>query len=136
MKKKKKKLLIIPVIIFSVIALLVIAGLTKTDGGFKFDENIYINGESVRGMTKDKAEKVVSQKLSKDIKDSSIDLKYGDKTWHFSADELKVDDVNIYTGAKFVVVYLGNIMTMPGLPLHPNYEQINIDKEENIKGLF
>ncbi len=50
--------------------------------------------------------------------------------------ELKVDDVNIYTGAKFVVVYLGNIMTMPGLPLHPNYEQINIDKEENIKGLF
>ena len=50
--------------------------------------------------------------------------------------ELKVDDVNIYTGAKFVVVYLGNIMTMPGLPLHPNYEQIDIDKEENIKGLF
>lgn len=50
--------------------------------------------------------------------------------------ELKIDDVNIYTGAKFVVVYLGNIMTMPGLPLHPNYEQINIDKEENIKGLF
>lgn len=89
---KKKKLLIIPVIIFSVIALVVIAGLTKTDEGFKFDENIYINGESVRGMTKDKAEKVVSQKLSKDIKDSSIDLKYGDKTWHFSADELKVDD--------------------------------------------
>ena len=89
---KKKKLLIIPVIIFSVIALVVIAGLTKTDEGFKFDENIYINGESVRGMTKDKAEKVVSQKLSKDIQDSSIDLKYGDKTWHFSADELKVDD--------------------------------------------
>lgn len=50
--------------------------------------------------------------------------------------ELKVDDVNIYTGAKFVVVYLGNIMTMPGLPLHPNYEQIDIDNKGNIKGLF
>ena len=50
--------------------------------------------------------------------------------------ELKVDDVNIYTGAKFVVVYLGNIMTMPGLPLHPNYEQIGIDDKGNIKGLF
>ena len=50
--------------------------------------------------------------------------------------ELKVDDVNIYTGAKFVVVYLGNIMTMPGLPLHPNYEQIDIDDKGNIKGLF
>ena len=50
--------------------------------------------------------------------------------------ELKVDDVNIYTGAKFIVVYLGNIMTMPGLPLHPNYEQIDIDNKGNIKGLF
>ncbi|MDD5827384.1 MAG: formate--tetrahydrofolate ligase [Bacilli bacterium] len=50
--------------------------------------------------------------------------------------ELKIDDVNIYTGAKFVVVYLGNIMTMPGLPLHPNYEQIDIDNKGNIKGLF
>lgn len=50
--------------------------------------------------------------------------------------ELKVDDVNIYTGAKFVVVYLGNIMTMPGLPPHPNYEQIDIDNKGNIKGLF
>lgn len=50
--------------------------------------------------------------------------------------ELKVDDVNIYTGAKFVVVYLGNIMTMPGLPLHSNYEQIGIDDKGNIKGLF
>lgn len=50
--------------------------------------------------------------------------------------EIKIDDVNIYTGAKFVVVYLGNIMTMPGLPLHPNYEQIDIDEKGRITGLF
>lgn len=50
--------------------------------------------------------------------------------------EIKIDDVNIDTGAKFVVVYLGNIMTMPGLPLHPNYEQIDIDENGRITGLF
>lgn len=50
--------------------------------------------------------------------------------------EIKIDDVNIDTGAKFVVVYLGNIMTMPGLPLHPNYEQIDIDEKGRITGLF
>ena len=41
--------------------------------------------------------------------------------------ELVVSDVNIYTGAKFVVVYLGKIVTMPGLSKNPNYEQIDID---------
>ena len=50
--------------------------------------------------------------------------------------EIKIDDVNIDTGAKFVVVYLGNIVTMPGLPLHPNYEQIDIDEKGRITGLF
>ncbi len=50
--------------------------------------------------------------------------------------EIKIDDVNIDTGAKFIVVYLGNIVTMPGLPLHPNYEQIDIDEKGRITGLF
>lgn len=92
MKNKNKKLLIIPIMIFSIIGVLVIAGVTKPNNEFRFGENIYINGESVRGMTRDKAEKVVSQKLNKEIQESSIDLKYGDKTWHFSGDELKVND--------------------------------------------
>ena len=50
--------------------------------------------------------------------------------------EITVSDVNIYTGAKFVVVYLGNIMTMPGLSRTPNYEKIDIDSQYHIKGLF
>mgnify|MGYP004506749985 FL=1 len=50
--------------------------------------------------------------------------------------ELVVSDVNIYTGAKFVVVYLGKIVTMPGLSKNPNYEQIDIDNNNKIKGLF
>ena len=50
--------------------------------------------------------------------------------------EITVRDVNIYTGAGFVVVYLGSIMTMPGLSKHANYENIDIDSNYQIKGLF
>lgn len=50
--------------------------------------------------------------------------------------ELHVRDANIYTGAGFIVIYLGNIMTMPGLSRHPNYEQIDINSNYQIKGLF
>lgn len=50
--------------------------------------------------------------------------------------EVLVRDVNIYTGAGFIVVYLGNIMTMPGLSKHANYEKIDINENYEIKGLF
>ena len=50
--------------------------------------------------------------------------------------EITVRDVNIYTGAKFIVVYLGDIMTMPGLSKHANYERIDIDNNYKIEGLF
>lgn len=36
-----------------------------------------------------------------------------------------VRDVCLYNGAGFVTVLLGDIMTMPGLPVVPNYEKIN-----------
>ncbi len=49
---------------------------------------------------------------------------------------IMVKDVNIYTGAKFIVVYLGEILTMPGLSRHANYENIDIDNDYNIVGLF
>ena len=49
---------------------------------------------------------------------------------------ITVRDVNIYTGAEFIVIYLGNIMTMPGLPKSPNYERIDMDNNCIIKGLF
>ena len=50
--------------------------------------------------------------------------------------KVNVKDVNIYTGAGFVVVYLGDIMTMPGLSRVPNYMNIDIDSNYKIKGLF
>lgn len=40
------------------------------------------------------------------------------------------------TGAGFNVVYLGDILTMPGLPRHPAALDIGIDAEGKITGLF
>lgn len=47
-----------------------------------------------------------------------------------------VTDVKVRSGAGFVVVYMGDIMTMPGLPKVPAAEAIDLDGEGNIQGLF
>ena len=47
-----------------------------------------------------------------------------------------VKDISIYAGAGFITVYLGDIMTMPGLSKHANYENIDIDNKGNIVGIF
>ena len=47
-----------------------------------------------------------------------------------------VKNVNVAAGAGFVVVYLGDILTMPGLPEHPAAENIDVDENGNITGLF
>ena len=49
--------------------------------------------------------------------------------------EVTIKDIKVYNGAGFITVYLGNIITMPGLPLVPNYEKIDLI-DNNIKGLF
>ncbi len=48
---------------------------------------------------------------------------------------LKVSDIKVNNGAKFITVYLGNILTMPGLSKEPN--AVNIDLvDDEIVGLF
>ena len=41
-----------------------------------------------------------------------------------------VRDVILYSGASFITVLLGNIMTMPGLSRKPNYENIDVVNNE------
>ena len=50
--------------------------------------------------------------------------------------DITVRDVSISNGAGFIVVYLGNIMTMPGLARKSNYENIDISDDGVIEGLF
>jgi formate--tetrahydrofolate ligase len=47
-----------------------------------------------------------------------------------------VRDIELHTGAGFITVLLGQIVTMPGLPKRPNYEIIDIDENNEIVGLF
>jgi formate--tetrahydrofolate ligase len=50
--------------------------------------------------------------------------------------DLTVRDVRLAAGAEFVIVYCGDIMTMPGLPKVPTAEIIDVDDEGRITGLF
>ncbi|NPA67139.1 MAG: formate--tetrahydrofolate ligase, partial [Chlorobi bacterium] len=49
---------------------------------------------------------------------------------------ITVREIEIAAGAGFVIPITGNIMRMPGLPAHPASENIDIDNEGNISGLF
>ncbi len=50
--------------------------------------------------------------------------------------KITVSDVRASSGAGFVVVYTGDIMTMPGLPKVPSAEKIDVDENGVISGLF
>ncbi len=50
--------------------------------------------------------------------------------------KITVSDVRASSGAGFVVVYTGDIMTMPGLPKIPSAEKIDVDENGVISGLF
>ena len=48
-----------------------------------------------------------------------------------------IQDVKASVGCGFVIVYLGTIKTMPGLPVRPAYYQIDINTDDGtIEGLF
>ncbi|MEW5865496.1 MAG: formate--tetrahydrofolate ligase [Bacillota bacterium] len=50
--------------------------------------------------------------------------------------KLNVREVRVSAGAGFIVPLCGQMMTMPGLPTHPAAENVDIDDEGKIVGLF
>ena len=50
--------------------------------------------------------------------------------------KITVGDVRASAGAGFVVVYTGDIVTMPGLSKVPSAEKIDVDDSGVISGLF
>ena len=50
--------------------------------------------------------------------------------------EINIRDVELKAGAGFIVVLAGKIMTMPGLPKIPSAENIDIDENGDIVGIF
>ena len=49
---------------------------------------------------------------------------------------IKIKEIRISAGAKFLVCLTGDIMTMPGLPKSPAAERIDVDENGVISGLF
>ncbi|NLN31921.1 MAG: formate--tetrahydrofolate ligase, partial [Bacteroidales bacterium] len=49
---------------------------------------------------------------------------------------VKIREVELSSGAGFIVPIAGAIMRMPGLPNIPSAEKIDIDGEGRITGLF
>ena len=49
---------------------------------------------------------------------------------------IHVHDVILKSGAGFIVVITGNIYTMPGLPEKPAAENIGLDHNEDVYGIF
>jgi formate--tetrahydrofolate ligase len=95
---------------------------------------------------------IYTNEAEKNIKDAEM-LGYGRtpvciaKTQYSLSDDPKklghpkdfritIREVSISAGAGFVVAYAGNILTMPGLPKVPAAEQIDVDGQGNITGLF
>ena len=50
--------------------------------------------------------------------------------------KITIRDIELKAGAGFVVALAGKIMTMPGLPKKPSAENIDIDEDVNISGIF
>ena len=50
--------------------------------------------------------------------------------------DMTVTDIRLSSGAGFVVVLMGNIMTMPGLGKNSAYLNMDIDNNGNINGIF
>ncbi len=50
--------------------------------------------------------------------------------------DMTVKDIKLSSGAGFIVVLMGNIMTMPGLGKNSAYLNMDIDSKSNITGLF
>lgn len=53
-----------------------------------------------------------------------------------SGHHVAIREIRLATGAEFVVVVCGDVMTMPGLPRSPSSERISVDKNKRIAGLF
>lgn len=103
-----------------------------------FVEKIKIVCKEIYGAEKVEFDDMAKKKL-KELEDnlvSNLPICVAKTQYSFSDDKNKVGvpegftvtvkDVNLYSGAGFVTVLLGDIMTMPGLSRKPNYEKIDV----------
>lgn len=71
--------------------------------------------------------------MAKTQKSLSDDPKWIGRPENFT---LSIREIEVAAGAGFLIPITGTMMRMPGLPAHPAAENIDIDSEGNISGLF
>jgi formate--tetrahydrofolate ligase len=128
----------------------------KNEAKFKFlyENNISLF-KKIETIAKEiyRADKIIADNKIRDQLKSFEDSGYGElpiciaKTqYSFSTDPslkgaptnhvLPVREIRLSSGAEFIVVICGAVMTMPGLPRIPAAESIKLNKEGEIEGLF
>ena len=131
-----------PLIISSLITLLTVAaGLYAPDVLGNLTQKIY-GGDGVEFSDEAKAKIEILEKQGY----GNLPICVAKTQYSFSDDatllgapngfNIHVRDVKVSSGAGFIVVYTGTVMTMPGLPKIPAAENIDVDDSEKIKGLF
>ena len=125
----------------------------ETKNEFK---NIYDINDTVETKIKAVAQKIygatdveysdIAKEQLKELKDSKFPVCIAKTQYSFSDDpkdllgdkqfNLHVTELKLKEGAEFIVVLTGKIMTMPGLPRKPAAENINIDENGVIEGIF
>ena len=96
--------------------------------GVEYDEGVLEKIELLENSGRNKLPICIAKtqySLSDDPKKLTLDNEYN----------IHIRDIILKAGAEFIVVFTGKIMTMPGLPVHPNSENINIVDGE-IEGIF
>ena len=122
--------------------------LNETEGEFSSELN---ETEGEFSNDKDKkckfAEGVnVKSNLNEMVNPTKVPICIAKTQYSFSDDEknllcdhpfkIHVTSVEFKAGAEFIVVKTGKIMTMPGLPKNPAAENIDLDENGNVKGIF
>ena len=88
----------------------------------------------------------VKSNLNEMVNPTKVPICIAKTQYSFSDDEknllcdhpfkIHVTSVEFKAGAEFIVVKTGKIMTMPGLPRNPAAENIDLDENGNVKGIF
>lgn len=125
----------------------------ETKNEFKY---IYDINDTVEAKIKAVAQKIygatdveysdIAKEQLKELNDSKFPVCIAKTQYSFSDDpkdllgdkpfNLHVTELKLKEGAEFIVVLTGKIMTMPGLPKKPAAENINIDENGVIEGIF
>lgn len=89
---KKAKIGLVSGLVVCVAILFVGAIVVKPSNHFMFDSNVYINNNSVRGLSKQGAYEKVFADVSNKLQDSTVEFVYNNKSWKISSEDMQVDE--------------------------------------------